>query len=401
MPRPQARTAGLLAGAALLFLIGTNVQAGWLYVIASFLVGAAIAGAWLPRRMLSGIQIERLSPPRVHQGDEAPVDLILINPTSRGRIGLLIEDPFLAPVRMFLQHLPSGARIEMTTDRIATRRGPQGKTGVKLTTSSPFGVVRRNRAIEVEGSTLVLPKVQPLGEVAFLAQTRTSERAIHSFPRHGPGPDFLGVREYKPGDDIRHVHWPSTARHNQVIVREMEEETTRRVGVVLDASRDEGNAWTPLDACCSAAASLSLAAESHGFGARIVWGEAGEVRVHGRTRDEAELLDSLALIRADAGLHLPELIEASSGELRGVQTAVLVFPPWGSNAPDRLAPAIARLSQRVPQVVALIVEPGSDQAFPGCLGEGTIRELTTWLAAAGAEVIRWRIDRPLAEVLGS
>src|SRR5437763_1451930 len=269
MPRPQIRAAGLLLGPGLLFLIGTNVQAGWLYVIASFLVGAAIAGAWLPRRMLTGIAAERLTPPRIHQGDEAPVDLIISNPTGRGRIGLLIEDPFMMPVRMFLQHLPAGARTELTTDRIAARRGPQGKSKIKLITSAPFGVVRRSRSVEIDGSTLVLPKVQPLGELPFLAPTPTTERAIHSFPRRGVGPDFLGVREYRPGDDIRHVHWPSTARQGQVIVREMEEETTRRLAVVLDASRDEGTAWTPLDACCSAAASLSLAAESHGFGARI------------------------------------------------------------------------------------------------------------------------------------
>lgn len=399
MPRPHARAAGLLLGAGLLFLVGTNVQAGWLYVIASFLVGAAIAGAILPRRMLGGIVIERLSPPRVQQGDTAPVDLALTNASGRGRIGLLVEDPFMTPVRMFVKHLPAGARTELTTDRIAASRGLQGTTHVALSTSAPFGVVRRGRNVEVDSETLVLPKVQPLGDVAFLSPTRTSERAIHSLPRRGVGPEFLGVREYRPGDDVRHVHWPSTARHGEVIVREMEEETTRRLAILLDASWDEGTAWTPLDACCSAAASLALSAESHGFGARLIWGEDGEARVHGRTSDEGELLEALALIVANGSLRFPELLDRAVDELRGVETAVLVFPPWAANTPDRLAPAVAKLSEQLHQVIALIAEPAPVGTVPGCLGPQAIRELTTWLPASGAEVVHWPIDRPLSEVL--
>jgi uncharacterized protein (DUF58 family) len=398
LPRPSARAAGLVAGAALLFVVGTNVQAGWLYVIASFLIGAVLAGALLPRKMLRGIVVERLSPPRIHQGDQAPIDLVLTNPSGRGRIGLLVEDAFLTPVRMFLEHLPAAGSTELTTDRIAARRGPAGST-VMLSTSAPFGVARRRREVLVETDTLVLPKVQPLHDIAFLAPTRTSERAIHSYPRRGVGPEFMGVRQYRPGDDVRHVHWPSTARHGEVIVREMEEETTRRLAILIDASRDHGDAWTTLDACCSAAASLAMAAESHGFGARLIWGEDHALRVHGRTRDEAELLDALAMITADPSVRFPDLVDLAAEELRGVQTAVLVFAPWRDNELRNLAPAVERLSERLQDVIALIVDPGWPDPVPGALPPQAIDELSTWLPAAGAQVFRWQIDRPLGEVL--
>ena len=60
MPRPTRRFAALVGGSALLFLIVTNVQSGWLFVLSALLLGAAVGGMALPTLMLRGVEVTRL-----------------------------------------------------------------------------------------------------------------------------------------------------------------------------------------------------------------------------------------------------------------------------------------------------------------------------------------------------
>src|SRR5207248_3009525 len=70
VPRPRKRAAVLLIGAGGLFFLGTNVQAGWLFVLAAFLVGTALAGIVLPGRLVRRLLVERHAPDEVNQLDE-------------------------------------------------------------------------------------------------------------------------------------------------------------------------------------------------------------------------------------------------------------------------------------------------------------------------------------------
>ena len=84
--RLRKRAAGLALGAGVLFLLGTNVQAGWLFVLCALLLGTLVAGLVLPGRMLRGIEIERRAPAEVAQGDEVGGYAAEINPfQKRGR----------------------------------------------------------------------------------------------------------------------------------------------------------------------------------------------------------------------------------------------------------------------------------------------------------------------------
>ena len=79
--RLRKRAVGLLLGAGILFLIGTNVQAGWLYVIAALLLGALAAGLVLPFAALRGLSIELAAPEEAEQGMPTMVELRVSGPT--------------------------------------------------------------------------------------------------------------------------------------------------------------------------------------------------------------------------------------------------------------------------------------------------------------------------------
>ena len=392
--RLRPRAAGLAVGALILFLVGTNVQAGWLLVIAAMLLGAGIAGAALPGRMVRGIEVTRRASERAHQGDAMRVELSVTNRSRGMRASVFVLDPFVASTEVFVSHLAPGERIELATERVAARRGHQGADAVVLRSDAPLGVAERHRRVAAAGETMILPRIEPLGDLAFVDLAPTSERAIHSWPRRGAGPEYLGIREYRAGDSMRHVHWPSTARHGAVMVRELEAETTRRLAIVVDTSVDAGEEWTPLDAACSAAASVALAAAARGQGVRLAAGTEEPASV-----GEEELLERLATLRPD-GRPVADAIREAGASLPGVESVLVVVPTWRGNGHAELVPAVGALAGDAGRVAVVLVDAvswGAPQDV--CLPEEAVATLEAALGRIGIEVHRWREGQRLADVL--
>lgn len=401
--RLRKRAMGLMIGAGVLFFLGTNVQAGWLFVLAAMLLGVVVAGVVLPVRATRGVQAQRRAPLRLHQGEETLVDVI-VQGGRRTRRGLVVRDRLLEPVDLWVGSVRPGERVEITTLRVARRRGEVFEPTISVRSSAPFGVAERRRTTTVEGGrTLVLPVVETLGPLPFVRPAPTTEVAMHTAPRRGSGPEYLGIREYRPGDSMRHVHWASTARTGAMMVREFEQEQTRRLAIVVDASRDaiaSSGQLTPLDRVCSAAASIALAASAAGHGARLLSGDAerGSVDVLGGVGGD-ELMERLSLL-TPMSTPFPVVLEGSQGSLRGVETAVLVFPTWATNDAERLVPAIGRLVEEIPVVVAVpvVLDP---RVAGDVLAQEALDGLLQRLRAAGATVRPWRAGQALDVALGA
>jgi uncharacterized protein (DUF58 family) len=386
----RKRAAALLVGAGVLFLIGTMVQAGWLYVIAALMLGAIAAGVILPSVALRGVTADLLGPAEVPQGEETLVELRLAN-TRRGvRWSLVAHDAHLQAADVFLAALGPRERAEIATLRTPTRRGEIVTRRVTLRSGAPFGVAERTRRLPVEARTLVLPRVFRLGELPFLEPVGTTEPAVHTAPRRGQGPDYLAVREYRPGDSMRHVHWGLTAHHGRVMVREFEEERTRRLAIVVDTELDLGEAWTPLDRCCSVAASLAEAALARGHGTRLIGaGPDGEVEILARL-EGSELLRWLARLRPSGFPIGPLLERLGAEELRGVESVVVTFPAWRDRDPAALLGAAGRLTSFVDRVVLVPVLLGDAPWFRGPRG-----------VEPGIQVCPWEPNEDLARCLGA
>jgi uncharacterized protein (DUF58 family) len=403
VPRPRRRTLGLLGGATVLFLAGTSVQAGWLLVLSACLAGVAVAGFVLPRRMTGpGVHVERRTPAEAFQGDRVRVSLVVSNRSRRLRLALDVTDEHLEPSRAFVASLGPGQTVVVETERVAVRRGRHEDAPVTLASSAPFGVAEHRRRRAVYGSTIVYPRLVRLDELPFLESAPTPERAIHAAPRRGTGPDYLGIREYRVGDSMRHVHWPSTARHGALMVREFEREQTRRLAVVIDAVADAAPAAgaSPLDVCCSVAASVAFAAQGAGQGVRLVSSVGGRV-VSATRSDPAATLTWLAELRPGGGLSMAELAAGLGEEVLGAATVLLTVPTWRANGPEVLVPAVADLVLRAPRVVVVLVEVHSFEGMGRVprLGPDGVDELEDAVHASGAVVRRLAAGSDIAAAL--
>jgi uncharacterized protein (DUF58 family) len=391
MPRPRRRALVLFGGALTLFTVGTSVQAGWLLVLASCLIGATAAGWGMAIGMTRGVELERRAPAEAFQGDRVRTSLVVTNRGRGVRLGLDLRDEHLESVRAFVGRLDPGEAAIVDTRRVAARRGVHETSDVVVASAAPVGVAEVRRRVAVPSPTVVYPALVRLDRLDFLEAAPTPERAIHTVPRRGTGPDYLGIREYRVGDSMRHVHWASTARHGAMMVREFEREQTRRLAVVIDTSTDlpvEAGP-TPLDVCCSVAASVAFAAHGAGQGVRLVAAVGGEPVSVART-DPAGTLRWLAELRPGGGLPAAELADRLGDEVLGATTALLAIPTWRGNDAAAAARAVDGLAARAPRVVVVVVEA---HTFPRVgrtplLDPLEVEELVGSLRSAGALVAR-------------
>jgi uncharacterized protein (DUF58 family) len=112
------------------------------------------------------------------------------------------------------------------------RRGPIGARGLTLERGDPLGFfAHRGRGVDAELG-LVLPRFQAL---AARPKARELEASVAA-ARAGSGTEMFGVREYRPGDPLRRIHWRSSARHAELIVREFGPPGVQTLGIFCDPS---------------------------------------------------------------------------------------------------------------------------------------------------------------------
>ena len=144
----------------------------------------------------------------------------------------------------------------------ATRRGVISVGPLKLARRDPLGLLRREvtwrdkHLVRVHPKTVLLPPGSA-GLVRDLEGTASSRITDSDL-------SFHAVREYAPGDAMRHVHWKSTAKTGTLMVRQYEESQTARAAVLFDADREQYASDDEFELAVSIAASVSLQAVREG-----------------------------------------------------------------------------------------------------------------------------------------
>lgn len=276
--------------------------------------------------------VRTVSPQLVAAGQPARVSLTLTNEGRTPSGVLLLEDhvPYVLGTRprFVLEGIGHGWRRHVTYQVRSDVRGRYDIGPMSVRVGDPFGFVELGRAfrttvpLTVTPRTVVLPTI-PLGG----AWTGSGDNRPRAFAT-GSAEDVT-VREYRRGDDLRRVHWRSSARMGELMVRREEQPWQSRATLFLDnrlrSHRGQGIA-SSLEAAVSAAASIAVHLSQRGFTVRLVTA-AGEERGatwHLRDADlnAAALLEALAVVEASQSPQLDTgwLAEQSHG---GLTVAVL------------------------------------------------------------------------------
>lgn len=358
--RPTRRSFGLAGLGALLVGVGATAQAGWLFVLAAGVLGALAASVPLSPR-LDRCRLRRELPATATVGHEVPVRLEVVAESRRARAPVRIEDhhPALDPAVIFCEPASVGHASAAEHRRRALRRGIFSGGELRLMSEWPFGALVARRKLDIDSPIVVVP--EPITLRAFpLASSAANEDAPVP-PSSGPGDGFAGVRDYRTGDDVRRVHWRSTARRGHLVVREDARAALPHVAIVL-AGADRGAAPdSAFEALVTAAASIAVHALSRGHRVDLVRVGEGDQPVRLRAADRSQVLTWLAAANpADAPL-APLAREAARAAAGG--TVVLCLSTVG-RAAFELGPARTTVARAgaTHVVVAALASTWADEA---------------------------------------
>lgn len=207
-------------------------------VLAVILLGTA--WPWLSLRGIRGeISFDRS---RVSEDDTVDVCLTLRNRLPWGAWGLAVRNGFIKQAKGG-DPLPPVATIASAPPRRSARcrwsfvpacRGIYPLTSPQLTTGFPFGLWEKKRLLAVQASLIVWPRTFPVGPVPLVSGDQQIEGNV-SRNKVGSNGDVLGVRPYRRGDSPRRIHWSQSARHDRLIVCELQSNARPVIQLVLDA----------------------------------------------------------------------------------------------------------------------------------------------------------------------
>lgn len=128
----------------------------------------------------------------------------------------------------------SGSRLTVRYVLEGVRRGRYAFEDVHVELSDPFGLERAVAPLPAPGALLVYPRLERL-ERLFSDSGARSHDGRRLLLRRPSGFELHSVREYEQGESLRRVHWPSTARRAQLMVKELEDAPRDEIAVLLDA----------------------------------------------------------------------------------------------------------------------------------------------------------------------
>jgi uncharacterized protein (DUF58 family) len=218
------------------FLSGNNL----LFLVFAAMMALLLVSGFISRLVLAGLEVELLLPHHVSARMPTHARIRMRNlkrfmPSFSielaGRRDLLRKTPSILQAPVYFPLIPGRARVEAAVQILFPHRGYHKENLFLISTTFPFGFLRKSTTVALHRETLVYPSLEPRPEVEHLLDAITGEIETHV---RGDGRDFYRIRPYEPQDSARHVDWKSSAHTGRLQVREFTRDRQRTVEIFFD-----------------------------------------------------------------------------------------------------------------------------------------------------------------------
>jgi len=250
---PTARVLGAVVLAVVLTFYAATSSVPWLFLLALWLLaliaGAFAYAAWNRRGVTLRLAVRLSKPTPGSPAEELPDAVLRRSPVAAplfegDQLGLEIafhtrrgpRGPVWAVGKVGGVKFSAGTGVvpsegwSLLRMVKGVRRGPVQASGWRLGTSDPLGFFQGFRKADDGEIALVLPRFTSL---AGRRETRELEASVAT-PRAGSGNEIFGIREYQPGDSLRRIHWRSSAKRGELVVREYEPPGVQTLTIAVD-----------------------------------------------------------------------------------------------------------------------------------------------------------------------
>lgn len=307
----------VLVGSVLTVATGRAFALPELFLLGATGVALVVGAMVLVRRPPPDLDVERtIHPPRVHLGGQSRVQLRITNHGIRRVPVVTLHDPVEGTVGAKVSLAPLGAGGgQAASYRLPTERRGLVRVGpLEAQLADAFGLVRRRLPMAADAALTVLPAIENLGGLTTGGGLDDPLAGIVHPVLGSPGDeDFSTLRPYVVGDDLRRVHWASSARAGDLLVRQDDPPWQGHLTVLLDA-RTERLDPERFEVAVSAAASLLHAVAVRGDRARLIISDGTDTGLLDARAGRDTLLEHLAVVDRHPGGELP--VPAVDGRTR-------------------------------------------------------------------------------------
>jgi uncharacterized protein (DUF58 family) len=262
-----------LALAAVLSLLGVaGYRTGWAFDAMLLADALLVALVWIDVSLAQSVVVTREPLPALSVGHTTEVTYRWSNLSPR-RARLTVReirpDVLGGPQPPRAVRIPGGSALRESVPVVGHRRGREsGGGGFVLDSLGPLGLGRLRLRLPLPWDVVVYPPIVSVRLRASVAEAlRRRQAGMKPIRQLGEGRLFESLREWVPGDDLRHIDWKATARRNKVITRQYEAERRQQVLIVLDTGRlmtaEVAAGVARLDFVVQAALELAYAAAQH------------------------------------------------------------------------------------------------------------------------------------------
>jgi len=311
---PGRRVRGIVVVAVLSYVLANQTQVGWVYLVSTTLTAALLLsflaplcqGRWITAetRVLAvdGRDLHAERPAVLAVVVRATMPSFLVQVTQRAPLDMHT----VTFARWLLVLLAPGRAMTLRKEWIPRQRGYVDLLPPTIRSASALGIVSGRRETAESQRLLVYPAYIELSRAPWGHATNAE---VANRGRAGHGTDLHGARDYRYGDALRNISWRSTARHQRLIVKEMEDPGRAGFGIVLDLEgTTEGTlaADSPLEYAVKVAATYAYAAHLQHRKVRLFG--AAEPPFPAEALDWTEIRTCLALTSATATVPLYDVL---------------------------------------------------------------------------------------------
>ncbi|MBI2309067.1 MAG: DUF58 domain-containing protein [Rhodocyclales bacterium] len=385
----------LLALTAVAYFGAINRNQAFLWVVPALLSATLIAGFVWPRWLVRRLKVSRSGPSRAEEGETIEFSVVVENGGWLPRFMVEVVDrlpfvglsdagsPAVDKLLGVLAYLPGRKRSHFVVPVLCEKRGYYRLGPVGLASSFPLGLAEAGCSHNEGIQTLTIyPDVFPILSLPLRGAPSQIHRGGYLLPEGAGAAEFSGLREYRRGDNPRHVHWPTTARLNELMVREYEPLASACLYVVLDQAAESNvglGKESTFEYAVRIAASMARSACTQsirtriaGDGQRPLRGLAGAGSGHFQG-----ILDELAVVACDGDVpYAQTLTQIGPQCLRG-ETVVVFLSERSARWPATLQALATPLARQAHLFAVVFDQAGFVPAGTSRTGTGADPAATT------------------------
>ncbi len=222
------------AGAFAVGFAAINTGNNLLYLLLGAMLGFIAVSSWLSEQVIGEIRVRRFTPRGVTVGNPLRIQYQVRNARKRiPAFALEIGEADL-PGEAFLPFLAAGESTSARSRNHFVRRGVFPLDTVTVSTSFPFGLFRKSRSLHLPGEIVVWPRTDRRVRTPHPLQGHALRAGTLAQGGVGPRGEYRGLRGHRPGDDPKDIHWRTTARLGQPMIKEYEQNEAETLWLCLD-----------------------------------------------------------------------------------------------------------------------------------------------------------------------